>query len=597
MPTPIDQINFLESFPYAVYPQIRPSERRALEILNRERSSVLLELPVGSGKTAIGYTFLRALEDAGHRPLFYITPTKTLVDQVKRLHPEVRVVYGRSEYPCFYYPDEDLKADEIPCSLLKDCPHRVDQETGQTFGQSTTPCPYLLEKYRAKQGGIVVSTTAFYLFTQLFSKEWGTPAGLVVDEAHRIANTIRSCLSYEITDYHLGRSVELLEEIDAPEAKILKRFLRQMTRIARRKPARAATLLDNDEIQSLLDILLEVDTEAFLDRVTEAVRERVIDPREERETLKQLEVLIHDLVRYITSLEYSRKTREHFPLNYTYAFYKEEKEGRERVQYRLVIRAYYVAPIVRRLLSPFTVAYSATIGDPQVFGFENGIHAPFFSLPSDFPVENTRIFLPTDTPNLARDTRRRQDLARTLRRVARACVTFAADGKRSLVVVVSEEERNRFLRLAEEEGLTAMSYGNGVLAKEAARRFKDGEGDTLVGTAANYGEGIDLPHQLAPIIFFLRPGYPIPTDPGTVFEERRFGGMRWKLWTWRVMIEGLQVRGRNVRSATDLGVTFFISQQFRRFVFASLPEWLQSAYHGEWTFEHCVEEAQKILRR
>ena len=130
---------------------------------------------------------------------------------------------------------------------------------------------------------------------------------------------------------------------------------------------------------------------------------------------------------------------------------------------------------------------------------------------------------------------------------------------------------------------------------EWAKRFGAGEGDCLVGTTANYGEGVDLPKQIAPVIFCLRPGYPNPFDPQTGFEERRFGKRRWQLWNWRVMIELLQVRGRNIRSETDLGVTFLISQQFRRFAFGSLPEWLKLAYRGEWTFEECIADAEKLL--
>ena len=61
------------------------------------------------------------------------------------------------------------------------------------------------------------------------------------------------------------------------------------------------------------------------------------------------------------------------------------------------------------------------------------------------------------------------------------------------------------------------------------------------------------------------------------------------------MLEMLQVRGRNIRSEDDLGVTFLISQQFRRFAFGTLPEWLQPAYHGEKTFEQCVKDAMELL--
>lgn len=150
--------------------------------------------------------------------------------------------------------------------------------------------------------------------------------------------------------------------------------------------------------------------------------------------------------------------------------------------------------------------------------------------------------------------------------------------------------------LCEEESVRAISYGNGVKPREALLEFKSGGADVLVGTVANYGEGIDLPRQIAPAIFFLRPGYPRPDDPGTVFEEKRYGSNRWKLWNWRVIVEALQVRGRNIRSSEDLGVTIFVSQQFRRFLKVSLPEWLQSSYCGDKQWDKIIMEAKKLLK-
>jgi len=248
------------------------------------------------------------------------------------------------------------------------------------------------------------------------------------------------------------------------------------------------------------------------------------------------------------------------------------------------------------LLSDRTLAFSATIGDAETFGFESGIHAPFRSFGSLFPPENTRIFMPTDTPNLAVKERSRRDLPRSLRQIAKACRSFSKKEIRSLVLVISEDERQRFLRMCLEENVEVVSYGEGLSAKDAATLFKEGQGDVLVGTLKQYGEGLDLPGDTAQVTFVLRPAYPPPNDPTSVFEERRFGNRRWRIWNWRVMLEALQARGRNVRSAEDQGVTFFISQQFRRFVFGTLPEHLQKVYRGDNTFDECVSEAIDLLK-
>lgn len=587
----------LEAFPRHLYPEMRANQREAFELIAKNDGRVTLEPPTGAGKTVIGYTFLKALAGFDQWPLFYVVPTKTLVEQVKRLHPDLATAYGRHEFDCLYYPGEGLKADEIPCLILRDCKHRVDQNTGATLEPGVTGCPYYQQKFEAKHSQIVVCTMAFYLFHQLFtSSAWDEPAGLVIDEAHDIAKVVRNALSYEITDYHLGRACELLEDIDQEAAATFKDFRRKMIRIIKRKPAARPMLLEDHEIRDLIDVLEQVDAGELEKELSRAVAKREIDPVAQRATLKQLEVLIRDLRRYIRSFEFSLPEGKRHALNYTYAYYEEERGEHERAQYRLVVKAHYVAPLIAKILAPRTVAYSATIGDPRVFGYETGIRAPVYSLGSDFPVGNTRVFLPTDTPNLAVKERIRQEPTRVLRRTAKACVRFARAGHRSLVVVIAERERQKFLQLAAEEGLKTLSYGDRTPAKEVAARFRNGEGDALVGTAAQYGEGIDLPKQVAPVIFMLRPGYPRPDDPATIFEERRFsGGQVWAIRNWRVMMEALQVRGRNVRSASDIGVTFFISQQFRRFVSGVLPAWLRDAYRGTSTFEECVEETLKLL--
>ncbi len=575
-----------------------------------KHGSALIEAPTGSGKTAVEYAIGMAMRSESDGSVFLITPNKTILDQIRLEFKDLPVALGRNEHPCLYYqadknPDsaaleelrmdsENPRADQIPCSFLQDCPHRVDQETGATHTAGVTACPYLQQKYEAKKSRIVLSTMAFYLFTHLFGKEFDTK-GLVIDEVHQLANVVRNALSYDITDLHIKRSEEILKPIAPKVVKTLRRFRRSMTFIARKSGLNESMLLKPDQILKLIDILKDIDVNELARSIKDAVRDGLINPREDRVTLKKLETLVRDLRRYVTTLEYSVPTEERKALNYTCAFQRREKNEEGKVNVKLVVKCYYVVPLIRKILPAHRVSLSATIGDPEIFGFETGIKDPFLSLPSNFPAANSRIYMPTDTANLAMNARNARDLPKSLRLIARSCKRLAGKGIRSLVVVVANTERDQFMRMAVEENLDAVSYGNGVTAKEAAMSFKDGLGSTLVGTAANYAEGIDLPKQIAPVIFVLRPSYPNPRDPGTQFEEERWGGQRWAIWNWRAMQQALQVRGRNIRSRSDIGVTFFVSQQFRRVVFGALPKHLQPVYKGEMTFEGALRDAEKLL--
>lgn len=592
----LSAMDWRKHFPFEQYPIPLPSQIIALDAIAARNGPFTGEMPTGTGKTGIGYTFLNMLSAEGATPLFYIVPNKTLVDQVAQLHPDMTKMYGRNEYECLYYTEEHVTAEESPCHML-DCPHRVDQETGMTVVLGATPCPYYKAKFEARQSKIIICTAAFYFFSQL-GKDFPKAAGVVVDEAHSIAKIVRGIFSSEITDLHIERSIDFLKDIGAEEAEILDEFLKQMRKAIKRRQSDCPELFGQTEIEGMLEVLGKINVETLEKKIQKIMKQGKIDPITQRETLKRLEGLVRNISRYARSLHYAvpEEGREH-PLNYVYGTYTKERDEIGRTQYRLFIRYYYASPIIRRALPRYTLAYSATIGDPKIFKFETGIRSDFHSFPSSFPVENTKIFLPKDTADLSVKNRSKRDLTQTLRKMARACKTFSNDGLRCLVIVVSEVERQKFLMLAEEENVSTISYSVGVPARVAAQKFKKGEGDVLVGTIANYSEGVDFPKGIAPVTFFLRPGYPHPHDPQTLFEERRFGSGRWRVWNWRVMIESLQVRGRNVRSATDVGITIFMSQQFRRFLFASLPEWLQGAYEGGKSFDDCVKETKRILKK
>lgn len=585
-----------------------------------QHGSAIIEAPTGEGKSDVEVAYLKALGELGTQPCTLIVPTKTIAQQFSIMFPHAKVAMGRHDYECvhpLYEARTPLPmADEIPCLML-DCPSRVDQKTGETQEKDAPPCPYYQAKFEASQGGLVVSTMAFHVMNNVFKhKDWEPTGALVIDEGHRIADVTRNCLSFEITDHHLLQSILLLRRIKAGEAKVVAKFLRKMKTTAKTKSDQDGVLLDASEIKELIAILSEINANELRRKIRQAVKDGLIDPVADMVTLKRLETLAYDVVRYMHSLEYSLPGEERESkgvskrggaLNYTCAYYRQEQveqpknsRRRKKVQHKLVIKCYHVAPLIRKILPPATAVFSATIGNPDIFGYETGIVAAALSLPSSFPVGNTRIYLPNDTPDLSMKGRSKRDLPQTIRQIVRTCVRFAKKGLRSLVVVISNAEREKFLMMAEESELNGgklnvISYGNGVLAKHAAEAFKEGEGDVLVGTAAHYAEGIDLPKQIAPVIFFLRPGYPNPRDPVTVFEERRFGGRRWAIWNWRVMQQALQVRGRNIRRRDDVGVTFFISQQFKRILFGALPEWLQPAYCNQFTFDQAVKDAEKLL--
>lgn len=612
----------------------RKVQRQIFEFGAQRRWNFTVEAPTGSGKTRAMWTILRAFENLGvEGELLWVVPNKAILAQhIAECPPSapVKFVYGQSEYGCPWaasnftkdpanivaaaqFSDirrriELLRVDEIPHFMHRRCPHYVNQQTGQTLHPDAFPCEYYLRRYDARQGGIVLCTWAFFLFTHLFvpKRLYQPPVALVIDETHTIGDLTRSCLSFDITDWHLEQCIGLLKHIEASEWQKLREFRTVMREVCKRKPTGEETLLKDEEIRRLLNILVSVDGEAIENDLERAVADGRIDEREDLPTINAIGRLTRDLRRYISSFEYSLEDPEtgRKPLQYTCAYYISEKPDEKKVQYKLVVRAWYVAGLIQRMLSPCTMAFSATIGkDPDNLKFDTGIDAPLLRSGSDFPVKNTRIYMPEDTPDLAYRAQKRTGTGKVLKRIARAAKRCADEGLRSLVIVVADKERKMFLEHARNAHLNVMSYGaNGKSPKEAALAFRDeGEGDCLVGTEAVYATGIDLPYgardleKSVPLIFILRPGLPNPRSAEAQFASKRFGRRYWALQQWKAMLKALQARGRNVRGVRDLGAAIFISQQFRGIVWPSLPVWLEEAYRRVKTLDLAVREVREFV--
>lgn len=605
----LPEIRWRKFFPY---PVPRPAQvqaiKRILEVLTQRRG-IVLELRTGTGKSGLGVWFLRLMQGLGVKgALVIVTPTKNLTDQYKKEFPDhVDVVYGRGEYDCEFYKAQGkpAKADAVPClTLVRNglCPHYVPSLAN--VPTDVTPCGYYLAKRTAAEGGnITVCTTAYFLLNRLYNHQPDPIAGLVIDEADRIAQDARLIFAYNISDYHLKNLIEFLKHFHAPTAAALRMFLMHMIKIAKLKPALKPTLLEPHEIQGLLEKLEAISFEEVKAILAVSLQQKLIDPVEHAEELKTLEEIEFSLRRYIKSFWYALEKDGRRPLNYIFSFFQKEGEDEEvqpRVRYRLCVRAHYVAPLIATCLEGIerVVAYSADIGEEKPFQFETGIRFKVHSFPSPFSSHQVRVYLPTDTPNLAAKKRGPSDLAMVIARTAAALIIFQKRGLRSLMTVESEEERTLFLEFAKQQGLDVITYGQSMNARQALTAFQEGKGMVLAGTSAHYARGIDLPGSIARVSIGLRPSYPRLDDPATQFEVSRFTeAERWSVWNWRAGKVANQLVGRNVRDDKDKGVTIFISQHYRHILPSRLADWLQESWVQDKSFDECIQDALAFLKK
>ncbi len=628
----ISRSKLSECFPHK---EVRPDQESMLDAISGRsgRNGILIEAPTGSGKNSLAIAAAYAASAKRSGPVLVIEPTKVLVEQQMARFAEhangtpghrALPIMGRADYECLFYEGGKVNAHDSPCYML-DCGHRVAQDSGETKEDGAEPCPYYQAKHEAfqaaQEGTPIVTTAAFAMMNLMFVGGWRElePALTIVDEAHTLARIARQLFVHQLTDYHLYRVISKLESIGSSQTDALKAFAGWLVNRARSKPSREPRMLEQDDVVKMISLLRDVDAKQIEADTLKAMQSGAIDPIKDRAELKTLESAVRGIPNLVRMLSYSLDGEESRALNYVVATYYLEDDPevtgspRRRARVYLKIHAYYVGPLIRKTLGRNFLGLSATIGDADIWKNESGLDVTFHQFGSDWDPGNTRVFIPSNGPYCGKKpkfgTRLYKEIVAGDRRqcgqngikaarkmIEDTCLRFAEQDIRVLVVVSSNKERSAIAFRMKRQGIPFLTYGNGVTAKEAVARFRDGEAMVLIGTDAQYAEGVDFPAGIAPVIIYMKPTYPPPSNPQTQFENRRFDSRTfWMLQNWRVMMRSLQVRGRNIRSSTDKGVCIFIDWRFNRFLYACLPQWLKSTFENRLTLDECVDETLKLL--
>jgi len=181
--------NPMRGFPY---PEPRDIQRKAIMATMRQllkgKRVVVLELPTGVGKSAVGLTLALA-----EGPCFYITVQKMLQDQYEREFPDrFAVLKGRNAYECA--AERGSNCAEGPCT--------VDPALRK---QHADRCPYTQAAERAlNHARPLFNMDSFY-----YQSEHGWFRGarrplLVVDEGHLIEDKFMSFIEVRVTADDFG---------------------------------------------------------------------------------------------------------------------------------------------------------------------------------------------------------------------------------------------------------------------------------------------------------------------------------------------------------------------------------------------------------
>lgn len=218
--------DILSYFPLA---EPRGTQKKVIESIDAAFKSgkriVILEAPVGSGKSAIAMTFTRAYEDS-----HVITPRKSLQDQYyDDFAEDVVLMKGRNAYHC--------TIDASPAGYKKVIQHirqgkslqplrteptaaegpcNGDPQTWKLCVEANGPCPYSVAIEVAQEHHTIVHNIHSFIFQTKFGSKFEKRNLLVVDEAHEIEGVIREFITRKISTKAVIRQEDYptFEELD-----------------------------------------------------------------------------------------------------------------------------------------------------------------------------------------------------------------------------------------------------------------------------------------------------------------------------------------------------------------------------------------------
>lgn len=180
---------------------------------------IILEAPVGSGKSAIAMTIARWLDDA-----HVLTPRKSLQGQYfDDFNEDVVLMKGRGAYPCSYHEDHKFHKKVIKLIEKGNSPKPIDQEHSTAQGPCRNSpsifrkcmdefaiCPYHAAIEVAQKSGIIVHNLHSFIFQAHFGSHFEKRKVMIIDEAHQVENIIRGFTIKKV------RVAKLIEEQEEP---------------------------------------------------------------------------------------------------------------------------------------------------------------------------------------------------------------------------------------------------------------------------------------------------------------------------------------------------------------------------------------------
>lgn len=521
----------------AWFKEIRPHQWEAAVSIVEEfetKSLVMLDAPTGSGKSLVGELVRRML---GVKSTAYICSSIQLQEQFVKSFPYAREVKGKSNY------DTLSGQDGVTCA---DCTASPPTQPECFWCPELNACPYRVAKSRAALAPLAVLNTSYFLHVANYAGEFADRGLVIMDETDCAEKELMSFVEVTIGD-------RLMKDLNLGQPKHVT------------KPEAWQTWID--------DVVLPALSKA---RSKIPATTTDLGPLRRRRNLGQL----------ITKLGAVRDGL--LDGNWVFDDYQQGKA---------TFRPIRVDGFGGEMLWPHGKKWllmSATIVSPDTLAESLGWEGDFgvVTVPHTFPVANRQVNVVsvakmTNNPGHHDDPKAREAAKLAEWNKMGTAIANLADqhpDKRMLVHTVSYALANHLHDFLSSHLDTTRLFTYSV-ARDRERtlsKFKQTPGGILL--APSMDRGVDLPGEDAEIVVVAKIPYGSLGNKQINARLRSKGGEGW--YAVEAIRSLVQMCGRHIRSAEDVGLTFIFDGQFESNIWRKSRHYLPGWFRESLNFSH-----------
>ncbi len=527
----------VDFFPHAT---MRKFQRSTIEQIGEALKStkfVILEAPVGFGKSAVAATICKYLGSA-----HILTATKQLQDQYASEF-SFPLVKGKPNFRC-KIPSSSGKF--LPCSKgrcevdwsLRECPYYLTFEEYRTHKRrlctknskcervkNKTFCRYYEQKWEGFAAPITVYNYPFIFSELKYTRDVPHRKLLVCDEVHdlekQIVNFASFCLRKAILKYFCDE-IRLSEVLVIPKNGL-------------EDPTTWLSIFSS--LKEMLNEFISLNTAEDIDQ----------------ELIATCGDMLKDLNKFTENL----KT---YPSNWVVNNLEKDPSGSvDKVIFQPIVVADYTLPLFN--LADNILLMSATVSSKErlckVLGIEEG---EAFFIPineSTFPSENRPIY----ALNVARLNRASMDVA--LFQISRAVneIMNKHAKERGVIHTTSYLQARRIIQNISESNRRRLVTTEGSFDRSVLMQIH-GENDASVLISPSLYQGVDLKDESSRFQVIVKVPYPDLSNRRIRVKLER--DREW--YDWQTALRLVQTYGRSVRSEEDHAVTYVLDSNFSNFV-------------------------------